>query len=81
MSTSKMSAVLLPELGEGIKQATVACWHVKEGDSVAADQDLVEVVTDKATFAIPAPVSGVIEKILIPEGQNAAIGDSLAMLA
>jgi pyruvate/2-oxoglutarate dehydrogenase complex dihydrolipoamide acyltransferase (E2) component len=72
--------VLLPELGEGISQATVACWHVKVGQQVAADDDLVELVTDKATFCVPAPGNGMVSAILASEGQSVAIGQPLATI-
>ena len=75
-----MNEVILPHLGEGIKTATVACWHVKVGESVEAQDDIVEVVTDKATFNIPAPQSGLIQKILVPEGQEVSIGSVLVVL-
>ena len=75
-----MAFVFLPELGEGIKKAVVACWHCKMGDKVEADDDIVEVVTDKATFNVPAGTSGTIQKILVSEGQDAGIGDCLAVI-
>lgn len=73
-----MTKVMLPELGDDIVTATLACWHVKEGDEVAVDDDLAEVVTDKATFNISAEVSGTLEKICVPLGQEVAIGTVLA---
>ncbi|MDP2653858.1 MAG: lipoyl domain-containing protein [Candidatus Omnitrophota bacterium] len=75
-----MTEVLLPELGEGIEKATVACWHVKPGDEVRADDDIVELVTDKATFNVPAGASGIVEKILVEEGADAPIGSPLALI-
>ena len=55
-----MSFVTLPELGEGIEKATVACWHYKVGDRVTRDDDVVEVVTDKAVFNVVAGASGIL---------------------
>ncbi len=75
-----MRYIYLPDLGEGITEAVVACWHCSAGDSVAADTDVVEVVTDKASFNVPAGEAGVIQEILIQEGQTAAVGDPLARL-
>jgi len=75
-----MTYVILPELGEGIKNATVASWFVREGQSVGADDDLVDVVTDKATFSVPAGRAGVVLKILVAEGQEVNIGEKLAVL-
>ncbi len=75
-----MVSVVLPELGEGIKKAVVACWHCKIGDKVSAEDDIVEVVTDKATFNVPAGTSGIIQKIVVSEGREANIGDCLAII-
>jgi pyruvate/2-oxoglutarate dehydrogenase complex dihydrolipoamide acyltransferase (E2) component len=75
-----MSAVILPELGEGITKATVACWHTKPGDCVSEGDDLVEVVTDKATFNVSAEKNGILKEILVPEGKEAAIGATLAVI-
>lgn len=75
-----MDNVVLPELGEGIKTATVACWHVQVGDNVEKGADLVELVTDKATFNIEASVAGRLDKILFTEGDEVAIGIALAVI-
>ncbi len=75
-----MSAVILPELGEGITKATVACWHTKPGDRVQEGDDLVELVTDKATFNVPADKSGVLKEILVAEGKEASVGAILAVI-
>ena len=76
-----MHKVVLPELGEGIEKATVAFWHRKEGDQVQADDDIVELVTDKATFNVTAGSSGTLKNILVKEGQDAKIGEPLAVIA
>ena len=75
-----MSKVLLPELGEGITKATIALWHHKVGDYVQKDEDIVELVTDKAVFNVTAEASGVIKEILFNEGQEAPIGAALAII-
>ncbi|MBI5415224.1 MAG: hypothetical protein HZA29_00245 [Candidatus Omnitrophica bacterium] len=72
-----MSFVILPELGEGIEKATVACWHFKEGDLVSLDDDIVEVVTDKATFSVSAGASGTLTKILAQDGREVSVGETL----
>ncbi|MCK5581352.1 MAG: lipoyl domain-containing protein [Candidatus Omnitrophica bacterium] len=72
--------VILPELGEEIKSATVACWHVAEGAEVHVDDDVVEVVTDKATFNISVECPGVVKEILVQEGQEVQVGSSLAVI-
>jgi 2-oxoglutarate dehydrogenase E2 component (dihydrolipoamide succinyltransferase) len=73
--------VTLPELGESVVEGTVARWLVKEGDRVERDQPLVEVTTDKVDAEIPAPEGGVIEAILVPEGETVEVGAELARIA
>jgi len=75
-----MNHVILPELGESIEKATVACWHAGPGQKVAADDEIVEVVTDKATFNVPAGHEGVIKEILVEEGKEVPIGTKLAAI-
>lgn len=75
-----MKNLVLPELGEGIQKATVACWHYKVGDHIQKDDEIVEVVTDKASFNIPAESSGCIRTIFFREGQEAKVGEILATI-
>ncbi len=75
-----MSQVILPELGEGIEKALVAFWHCKVGDHVEKDSEIVELVTDKATFNVTADFAGVVKEILVPEGEEAKIGQVLAVI-
>ena len=75
-----MNKVILPELGEGIEKAIVACWHCKVGDQVKSDDDIVELVTDKATFNVPAGASGTITEIHFSNGQEVAVGEVLAII-
>jgi pyruvate/2-oxoglutarate dehydrogenase complex dihydrolipoamide acyltransferase (E2) component len=75
-----MTKIILPELGEGITKATVACWHVKEGDSIKAGDEVCEVATDKAIFNVEAPVSGRLKSIAIPQGQDGLVGTVLGTI-
>lgn len=75
-----MENIVLPELGDGIKKATVACWHTTVGSRVSEDDDVVEMVTDKAVFNVPAGISGIIKEIHVSEGQEAEIGEVLAVI-
>jgi len=75
-----MEAVVLPELGEQITEATVACWHVQVGDQVKRDDDIVELVTDKASFQVPSESDGVIDAICFEEGKRVKIGATLALI-
>ncbi len=74
-------AVELPELGESVTEGTVAQWLVKAGERVEVDQPLVEVTTDKVDAEIPAPVAGVVEKILVAEGETIPVGTPLLMIS
>jgi len=68
---------LLPDLGEGIQEAQVLRLLVAEGDSVASDQPLMEVETDKAAVEIPSPVAGTVVKLHVAEGEVVNVGNPL----
>src|SRR6266568_1814709 len=70
----------VPALGESITQATVGNWLKKEGDAVQADEPVVEVESEKATVALPAPAAGVLRKILKASGTNVAVGEVIGEL-
>ncbi|HAN17903.1 MAG: hypothetical protein A2X13_10685 [Bacteroidetes bacterium GWC2_33_15] len=72
--------IILPAMGEGIIEATITKWLVKEGQHVDEDQSIVEIATDKVDSEIPAPQPGVIQKILTGEGTVPKIGDTIAIL-
>jgi 2-oxoglutarate dehydrogenase E2 component (dihydrolipoamide succinyltransferase) len=72
--------VELPALGESVVEGTITKWLVKEGDAVVQDQPLVEVTTDKVDAEIPAPAPGVVEKILVAEGETVAVGAALVTI-
>ena len=76
-----MNEIHLPELGEDIGKATIACWHKKIGERVVADDDICEVVTDKATFNVSSGVDGILKEIRFKAGEEASIGDVLALVA
>jgi pyruvate/2-oxoglutarate dehydrogenase complex dihydrolipoamide acyltransferase (E2) component len=69
----------LPDVGEGTDAAELVEWHVAVGDSVAEDQPLVDVQTDKAIVEIPCPVTGTVLSIAGEEGDRIAIGTVLAV--
>src|ERR1700750_1086011 len=66
--------IKLPNLGENIESGDVLTIFVSEGDTVKANQDLMEVETDKATMPVPAPQAGKIIKILVGEGDTVEVG-------
>ncbi|TRZ95133.1 hypothetical protein D4R78_04590 [bacterium] len=75
-----MTKIILPELGENIQKATISYWYFQEGEKVQEKDDLVEITTDKATFNLPSPCSGVLREILFREGETVNIGEVLAMI-
>ena len=73
--------ILVPALGESVTEATVAKWLKSEGDRVNADEAIVELETDKVNVEVPAPSSGVIDKIAIKEGQTVNVGTLLGTIS
>src|SRR6185437_11329597 len=73
--------IRVPALGESISEATVGKWFKKTGDSVRADEPLVELETDKVTLEVNAPESGVLSEIAAETGSTVAIGALLGHLA
>ena len=69
-----------PDIGEGIAEVELVAWHVKEGDTVVADQVLADVMTDKATVEIPSPVAGRVLSLGGSVGRAVAVGSELIRL-
>lgn len=70
----------LPDLGEGVTEAEVDKWLVKEGDTIAEDDPLVELITDKATAEVPSPFAGVVTKIHVQPGEIVPVGTILVTI-
>ena len=77
---SKNVEIILPKLGESIVSATVVQWFKKVGDSVALDEPLLEVSTDKVNSEIPSPVTGVLQEICAQPDEEIQVGGRLAMV-
>jgi 2-oxoisovalerate dehydrogenase E2 component (dihydrolipoyl transacylase) len=71
----------LPDVGEGVAEAEIVAWHVKVGDTVKEDDPLIDVMTDKATVEIGAPVAGRIVSRRGEAGDKAAVGKELVVIA
>jgi len=69
----------LPDIGEGVTEGEIVEWLVAPGDSVSEDDGLVEVMTDKATVTIPAPVSGRVSALAVAPGDTVAVGAVIAV--
>src|ERR671928_159576 len=72
--------VTMPALGESVTEGTVTRWLKSVGDSVEADEPLLEVSTDKVDTEIPAPTAGTLLEILVGEDETAEVGAKLAVI-
>ena len=73
--------VKLPPLGDDAPdEAEISFWYVEEGEAIEEGQDMVEMVTDKAAFTVPAPVSGTIKSIRAAEGDKVNVDGVLAIV-
>ena len=73
--------ILVPGLGESIVEATVSKWLKNEGDSVEADEPIVELETDKVNLEVPSPTSGILEKINSKDGSVVEVGATLGSIS
>jgi 2-oxoglutarate dehydrogenase E1 component len=73
--------VTFPEMGDSVAEGTILEWRVKEGDSVAVDDPLVEISTDKVDAEVPSPVAGTISEILVEADQTVPVGSVLCRIA
>src|SRR2546428_9336972 len=72
--------IVVPQLGESVVEGTVGKWLKKEGDPIAKDEPIVEIITDKINIELPAPSAGTLGKITIPEGTVAQVGQQLGVI-
>src|SRR6201992_2176798 len=73
--------VVMPAMGDSVAEGTVLEWHKQEGDTVAADETIVEISPAKAEPEIPAPVAGTVPRIHAAEGDTVAVGALLAEIS
>lgn len=72
--------VVMPQLGETVREGTISVWHKEPGDAVRPDEPLFEVESDKVTMDIPAPALGVLIEILVPAGHRVEVGARVAVI-
>ncbi|MCM0042461.1 MAG: 2-oxo acid dehydrogenase subunit E2 [Algoriphagus sp.] len=72
--------MLMPKMGESIIEGTILTWLKKEGDSIEADESVLEVATDKVDTEVPATHGGILTKILAKEGDVVAVGSAIAII-
>ncbi len=76
-----MTEIRVPTLGESVTEATIGRWFKKAGDSVAVDEPLVELETDKVTIEVPAPSAGTLGEIVARDGETVAVGALLGQIS
>tara|TARA_R110000751_G_scaffold220432_3_gene323123 strand:- start:28264 stop:29499 length:1236 start_codon:yes stop_codon:yes gene_type:complete len=73
--------IRVPTLGESVSEATIGSWYKKVGDTIAVDEPLVELETDKVTIEVPSPVAGTLSEILAKEGDTVGVDALLGQIA
>jgi pyruvate/2-oxoglutarate dehydrogenase complex dihydrolipoamide acyltransferase (E2) component len=78
--TSMNISVILPKWGMGIEEGTVIRWLKTVGDAVEKGEPIVEIETAKATQEVESPATGTLVKIVLPEGETAAVNSEIAVI-
>lgn len=73
--------VVMPQMGESVAEGTITKWFKKPGDPIDRDEPLFEITTDKVDTEVPSPASGVLEQILVQEGETVAVGTVVATVS
>ncbi len=81
MATNTQIDVVMPQMGVSVSEGTVSKWLKSEGETVAADEPLLEISTDKVDTEIPSPGEGVLTQIKVQEGETVDVGTVLAVIA
>ena len=69
-----MAEFKLPDVGEGLTEAEIVTWKVKVGDTVTINQIVVEIETAKSLVELPSPYAGVVQSLMVPEGETVPVG-------
>ena len=75
-----LEKIIVPTLGESVTEATVSKWLKSQGESVSADEPIVELETDKVNVEVPAPSNGFLENISVKEGETVNVGALLGTI-
>jgi 2-oxoglutarate decarboxylase len=81
MSVGTTVQVVMPAMGDSVSEGTVLEWHKQAGDTVAADETIVEISTDKVDAEVPSPAAGTVVKIHAAEGETVTVGTLLAEIS
>jgi pyruvate dehydrogenase E2 component (dihydrolipoamide acetyltransferase) len=80
MATPTAVDVVMPQMGVSVSEGTITKWLKQEGEEVQADEPLLEISTDKVDTEVPSPGTGVVQQILVPEGETVEVGTRLAVI-
>lgn len=81
MATGTAVDVVMPQMGVSVSEGTITKWLKSEGESVAADEPLLEISTDKVDTEVPSPGSGMLAQILVQEGETVAVGTTIGIIS
>jgi pyruvate dehydrogenase E2 component (dihydrolipoamide acetyltransferase) len=81
MATTSAIDVVMPQMGVSVSEGTITKWLKQEGEQIAADEALLEISTDKVDTEVPSPGEGVVQQILVQEGETVEVGTKLAVIA
>jgi pyruvate dehydrogenase E2 component (dihydrolipoamide acetyltransferase) len=81
MATGTLVDVVMPQMGVSVSEGTITKWAKSEGEPVEADETLLEISTDKVDTEVPSPASGIVQQILVQEGETVDVGTKLAVIA
>ena len=81
MATTEAVEVVMPQMGVSVSEGTITKWLKQEGETVEADESLLEISTDKVDTEVPSPGSGIVQQILVQEGETVEVGTKLAVIA
>ena len=80
MSTGTQTEVVMPQMGVSVSEGTITKWLKQPGETVARDEPLLEISTDKVDTEVPSPADGVLSEIVVPEGETVEVGTVLARI-
>jgi 2-oxoglutarate dehydrogenase dihydrolipoamide succinyltransferase (E2 component) len=81
VATTQAIDVVMPQMGVSVSEGTITKWLKQEGESVEADEPLLEISTDKVDTEVPSPGSGIVQQIVVQEGETVDVGTKLAVIA
>src|SRR5438067_8857961 len=81
MATTSAIDVVMPQMGVSVSEGTITKWLKQQGEQIAADEPLLEISTDKVDTEVPSPGEGVVQQILVQEGETVDVGTKLAVIA